>query len=132
MPIKPENRALYPSNWREIRASILERAGHRCEQCGVENHAVGYREADGSFVALSDEELHNGVAEADGLKVIKIVLTIAHLNHDPADNRPEGLRAYCQRCHLRHDAAHHARNAAMTRRARKLASGQPELLEAIQ
>lgn len=34
MPIRPENERRYPPNWREIRAAILERAGHRCEWCG--------------------------------------------------------------------------------------------------
>lgn len=31
MPIKPENRHRYPRNWREIRAQILDRAGHCCD-----------------------------------------------------------------------------------------------------
>ena len=31
MPIRPEMRHLYPPNWKEIRASILERAGNLCE-----------------------------------------------------------------------------------------------------
>lgn len=39
MPIKTENKHRYPSNWREIRAAILERAGDRCEQCGIPNRA---------------------------------------------------------------------------------------------
>ncbi|NJM13727.1 MAG: hypothetical protein HC889_19405 [Synechococcaceae cyanobacterium SM1_2_3] len=30
MPMKPENRARYPRNWKQIRAAILERAGQRC------------------------------------------------------------------------------------------------------
>ncbi|WP_027815186.1 hypothetical protein [Paraburkholderia bannensis] len=40
MPIKPENRGRYPSNWKQIRAQILERAGNCCEQCKVRNHAI--------------------------------------------------------------------------------------------
>jgi hypothetical protein len=31
MPIKPENRKRYPSDWNEIRAAILARAENRCE-----------------------------------------------------------------------------------------------------
>lgn len=128
MPIK--DRSLYPSNWKAIRASILERAGHKCEQCGVENYAVGYREADGTFVPVSDEALHNGVAEADNLKLLQIVLTISHTDHDPTNNDPTNLRALCQRDHLLHDKHLHAQNAAATRRARREAAGQPALLEA--
>lgn len=52
MPIKPENRRRYPANWAEIRDRIRARSGNRCEWCGVENGAVGYREDDGRFVML--------------------------------------------------------------------------------
>lgn len=43
------------------------------------------------------------------------MLTVAHLNHDPQDCRPENLKAMCQRCHLRYDVALHRRNASATR-----------------
>lgn len=52
---------------------------------------------------------------------VRIVLTIAHLNHDPQDNRDENLQALCQWCHLHHDVRFHHANARRTR-ARK--SGQ--------
>ena len=32
----------YPADWQKRRERILERAGHKCERCGVPNHAVGY------------------------------------------------------------------------------------------
>lgn len=35
MPIKPENKNRYPSNWKEIRVDILKRANNRCEFCGI-------------------------------------------------------------------------------------------------
>jgi len=54
----------------------------------------------------------------------KVALTVAHLNHDTTDNRPENLKAMCQRCHLRYDAKHHARSAAETRRRRRIDAGQ--------
>jgi 5-methylcytosine-specific restriction endonuclease McrA len=137
MPIKPANRALYPPAWPAIRRQILARAGHRCERCGLPNHAVGYRLRDGSFVPLCgngpcdaagqgqswpDLQPHSYAdalrfiavynccedADADGNHWMIIVLTVAHLNHDPRDNRPENLQALCQRCHNRHDRAHRA------------------------
>lgn len=43
----------------------------------------------------------------DGERVFRIVLTVAHLNHDRTDNRPENLAALCQRCHLLHDREQH-------------------------
>ena len=87
MPIKKENRGRYPKNWKEIRQQILQRANNRCEFCGRENHSM---------------------AENEQGKMIKVILTIAHLNHTPEDCRPENLRALCQRCHNRYDAQHRA------------------------
>jgi len=50
--------------------------------------------------------------------VIVIVLTTAHLNHDPTDCRPENLAAMCQRHHLQYDQRHHNETAYMSRKAR--------------
>ncbi len=105
MPIKPENKGRYPANWKsEIRPAILKRAENEhgwpcCEECGVPNHAEGYRDADGVFHDTGGLELQPGDE-----KLFKIVLTIAHLNHIEEDVRDENLRAWCQRCHLRYDA----------------------------
>jgi 5-methylcytosine-specific restriction endonuclease McrA len=112
MPIRPENQPLYPPNWREIRAAILERAGHRCERCGVPNRVWRNPRTD---AWTHDAEL----AETwllDGDRVARIVLTVAHLDHAPEHNDPANLRALCQRCHLAYDADHHARTAYATRR----------------
>lgn len=137
MPIKPENRALYPANWPAIRAAILERAGHRCEHpdCTARNYAFGIWHAtregwrwgeihDGQDPARSFRQARQRAAEVDfargeeGPKPIVIVLTIAHLNHDPTDCSDDNLRALCQRHHLAHDHDHHRANAQATRRAR--------------
>ena len=95
MPIRPENKARYPKDWKQIRAHILDRAGNRCEFCGVENHSVR----------------DNGT---------KVVLTIAHLEHQPENCSPENLRALCQKCHLTYDAKHHAQTRRQTREAKEL------------
>ena len=86
MPIKPENRTRYPRNWQQIRAAILERAGNRCEFCGVENHTYRLNPKTG--------------------KEARIILTIAHLDHTPENCAPDNLRALCQRCHNAYDAEH--------------------------
>lgn len=91
MPIRPENKARYPKNWKQIRADILKRADNKCEFCGVENYSI--RE--------------NGS---------KVILTIAHLDHTPENCDYSNLRALCQRCHNRYDAPHRAE----TRRKTKL------------
>jgi len=97
MPIKPENKKLYPPDWKEIRQGILERANNKCEFCGIENHTFR-------------EDEHSSVY---------IVLTIAHLDHDPTNNNQDNLRALCQRCHNRYDSERRKANARRTRRSRK-------------
>jgi glyoxylase-like metal-dependent hydrolase (beta-lactamase superfamily II) len=137
MPIKPENKARYPANWKQIRLHILSRAHYRCEHegCGAEHRSVGYW-LDGQFVRLNrvlrDAGYQPGslIACADGreLKVIRIVLTIAHLDHTPENCAEENLRAWCQRHHLAYDAEHHKRTAYATRKA---AAGTLDLFDAL-
>ena len=127
MPIKKENRSLYPPNWKVIRAEVLERAGNKCEKCGVENYAVGVRDLSGKFWSTTqfengEVEICNADFEKDGgdlKKSIRIVLTIAHVNHDPTDNGETGNRpnllVLCQKDHLNLDAGHHAINSRKTR-----------------
>jgi len=112
-PISPENRKLYPKNWKAIRAEILERAGHRCEcvgECGLHGPSL-FREK-----AKRCVERHGEPARwAKG----RIVLTIAHLNHNPKDNRRRNLAALCQRCHNRYDVEHRKKNRAKTIAAKR-------------
>jgi glyoxylase-like metal-dependent hydrolase (beta-lactamase superfamily II) len=113
----------YPANWQALRQTVLDRACHRCEACGVRNHVSGVRCADGSFFAYGDGA-EEALARGNG-RVIRIVLTIAHLDHDLAHNDLENLRALCQRCHNRLDRHHRAANAARTRDRKR---GQMALL----
>lgn len=77
----------YPGNWKtEIRPRILERASHCCEWCHAENY------------------------QPHPITGSKVVLTIAHLNHDITDNRDANLAALCQKCHNGYDAKHRAAN----------------------
>ena len=112
MPIKPENRKRSPKDWKAIRAAILERANHRCEQCGVKNHVWRNRET-GQWTSNA---LRAETWMMDGEHVSWIVLTIAHLDHTPENCDPDNLRALCQRCHLSYDAQQHAQTAYETRR----------------
>lgn len=139
MPISKQNRALYPSNWRsEIRPAILERAGHRCEFCAVANYAYGARDKHGEWYdENSIHHLNSDMGEmlfGEFPDMIKIVLTIAHLDHNPTNNDPANLRALCQRCHNRHDAAHRSANRAATCLAKRVAkrrAAQPDQLEVL-
>jgi hypothetical protein len=98
MPIRPENKARYPKDWKVITAGIRERAGDQCEgspdfpQC---------RAANGQPHPVTGS---------------RVVLTVAHLDHTPENCKPQNLRAWCQRCHLNYDKHHHAQTAYATRK----------------
>lgn len=111
MPIRPENKKLYPKNWPEIREKIKARAGNKCDICGVENHAIGYRTLIGEFVkvCMPDDDKWEEVRDAPK-KCFRIVCTVMHLNHDPTDNRDENLKFGCQKCHNNYDAKFRAEN----------------------
>lgn len=55
-------------------------------------------------------------------RFVTIVLTIAHLDHQPENCDPANLRAWCQRCDLRYDQAHHSESRHATIASKK-ASG---------
>ena len=99
MPIKPENRARYPKNWKsEIRPKILERANHACE-------------GSPDFPECRAANYHRHPKTGS-----RVVLTIAHLDHTPENCDDDNLKAWCQRCHLNYDKDHHRETAAQTRR----------------
>ena len=106
MPIRPENRHRYPKAWAKISKAIRhERAGNRCECYGECGHDHG-----GRCTAI------NG--EPHPVTGSKVVLTVAHLDHQPENVCASNLRAMCQRCHLAYDAEHHRQS-----RRRNLACG---------
>lgn len=136
MPIKPENRSLYPPDWHLISAAAKSRANYRCQHpgCSARQYAVG-RWLTGAQQWLEMREPPESYGDArqraaeisfslngDGpgeFKIIVIVLTVAHLNHDPTDCRPENLAAMCQRHHLAYDQQHHNETAYSTRMAKR-------------
>ena len=131
----PMNRKDYPKDWPAISLRIRERAGWRCEWCGVKNGAVGARDRNGNW---HDEDaihhMHSDHGEAlfgrYFPRMVRIILTVAHLGtpkpdgsrgnkHDKLDCRDENLAALCQRCHLNYDRADHLAVQAKNRRARQ-------------
>ncbi|MYT26091.1 hypothetical protein GTW69_38475 [Streptomyces sp. SID7760] len=116
MPIRPENRGRYPANWPEISAEIrFARAQGRCEcigECGRGTH-------DGRC-----PNGHGSPAYGTGSRVI---LTTAHLDHQPENCDPANLRAMCNGCHLHYDKDHHRQTRARTRAAALEAAGQDVL-----
>ena len=90
MPIRPENKARYPKDWK-LRSRFVRfyRAKNRCEWCDAAN------------------------GKPHPLTGSKVVLTTAHVY----DHRPEAasllnLAALCQKCHNGHDAKMRRKNRA--------------------
>lgn len=115
MPIRPENKDKYPGNWGEIVDAVRERSGDRCEGCGLKNGISGYRDIFGQFHEIIPSDLEGMLS--DGCHLITIVLTTAHLDHNPENSDMNNLRHYCQKCHNGHDAP--IRAAGIRRRRRQ-------------
>lgn len=100
MPIK--DKSVYPGNWPLIRLEMLRRAKYQCEcdgLCGIP-HGGRCSERHGK-----QAQQFNG----------RVILTTAHLNQNPKDNRRQNLRSLCQRCHLKLDEPYRNFNAVLTR-----------------
>jgi hypothetical protein len=112
MPILPENKNRYPSDWPEISARIKERDGNKCKTCGVPNHTLIYRPYKDERWELWPEGMQSEALTLDGEKPVYIVLTVMHLDHNPENCNDENLASGCQRCHNRYDTPHraHTRN----------------------
>lgn len=101
----PINYLRYHPDWKDIiRPEALKRAKHRCQKCFVPNRALIIYDSEDHWLQVDD--LISNECKKTGQKIIRIVLTTAHLNHLVIDNRPENLNMLCQRCHLNHDREH--------------------------
>lgn len=133
MPIRPENKHLYPKNWKEIRKDILKRANNCCEFCGMPNK---------SLLMYRDKKIHSIIKPTDFIydlhknnlcaktwlgcenrqlvryRLALVVLTIAHIDQDPTNNDYSNLRALCQKCHNTLDAPFRAKHRKENRSKR--------------
>jgi hypothetical protein len=108
MPIRPENRHFYAApEFVALRETLRRRSRNRCERCGADNGARGFFR----------------------LRVRGVILTVAHLDHDPRHRDPKRCAYLCQCCHLAHDARN---NYARRRRHVATARGQLWLDRAIE
>lgn len=111
----------YPHNWKTvIRPAILQRAENHCERCGAPNHALIRRSAHNGAIYHVSGGILPQAADLQWGEWIRVVLTIAHLDHDVSNNHHANLAALCQRCHLRHDAKQHVE----TRRRKRAAKSE--------
>lgn len=104
MPIRPELKQFYGVEWKTVtRPRILARAKNCCEWCGISNGT--------EFVGR-------------GGKLVKVILTVMHLNHTSGDDRDDNLKASCPSCHLIYDINHHHETRATRKdEGRPLLSG---------
>lgn len=111
----PIDYSKYPPNWlAEIRPRIMKRAENKCEVCGLEHKQTVYSvrfyvRENGRYkwrsIWFRNEQ--DAKRESNGnYKPVKVILTIAHLDHDEQNHnvRDDRLKAMCQICHLRYDA----------------------------
>jgi len=117
MPVTKANRRRYPANWPAIARAKKTQADWTCE---------------GSPAYPDCRAKHRAPHPVTGSRVI---ITTAHLDHMPENCTPENLAAWCQRCHLKYDQAHHAANvsatAARKRRARAQARARAAKSDAV-
>lgn len=137
MTSKAERRKRYPAAWASIRAGILQRAQDACEctgqcgddhdgRCSAPNHADIWRETDAPAFWKPAEDVGSRYPYEPFVNSgpTRVVLTIAHVDHDEQHNDPANLLALCQRCHFRLDAAD---NLARRRERRAAEGGQRPL-----
>jgi hypothetical protein len=117
MPIRPEHRWLYPIDWPQVSLRVrFERANGKCDHCRRPHGCVVAHLGNGLWWDEEASLWRNGRGKrvltgalAPQIYTTRVVLSCAHLNHDPTDNRDRNLAALCQRCHMIHDAAEHRR-----------------------
>lgn len=117
MPIRPENRWLYPIDWPQLSAAVrFDRAGARCERCARPHLRLIAHLGDGRWwdaesacwrTSSGRRIRKRAPFDLAAVRMTYVVLACAHLDHDPANSAPANLAALCQRCHMLHDAAEH-------------------------
>ena len=124
MPIRPEMRGFYPSNWPQISRQVrFERAGGACQGCGRPHGMTIRCLPDGRWFDAASRTWRNGrgrparwpdLVETVQTRQTRVVLAAAHLDHNPSNNRRRNLRSLCQRCHMIHDRPHHLAQRRIT------------------
>lgn len=90
----------YPDDWQVTAQRIKDEAGWCCQKCGKQCRRPG-----------------------EALDTHTRTLTVAHINHQPMDDRDENLVALCAPCHLKYDNVMRNMRRLATRRVRE-AAGQ--------
>jgi len=122
----PWDRKLYPKDWEAIAWGIKDASNWQCQECGRECRKPGE-----DWFNFTNRLVKGNWRDNDRLiheiskHPVRWVLTVAHLNHQPEDCRPENLRAMCAPCHCRYDL----RAMATKRRIKAERNGQLTLFD---
>ena len=130
----PMDRSLYPNNWEQIAHEVKQQANWHCEECGKPCRKPGVKWVDfvghlltdnsGDWYDQTCDEVNGDLVE----KPQRFTLTVAHLDHNPANCDRSNLKALCSVCHLRYDQEHHRKSRARTLKLKQEAAGQLTLL----
>jgi hypothetical protein len=106
----------YSPDFKQISRRIrFERAGNRCEWCGIANYTVieyvdECQESTKPFSIVKEARDYAKKMNSQSIRVGNkgiwfsvVILTVAHLDHNTANDDEGNLKALCQRCHLGHD-----------------------------
>ena len=139
MPIRADLRHFYRGEaYAETRARIVKRANDRCEQCSKPNRQF-VETTSGVLIFGPDPDerrpfmfwwgrgcwrdesgkAFHSIPMRDKPRSIRVVLTMAHLDHDPANNADDNLKMLCQWCHLNWDKLHHRETRCNRKDARR-------------
>ncbi|NET31044.1 MAG: HNH endonuclease [Cyanothece sp. SIO1E1] len=110
----PMNRQLYPHDWEAIALAIKHQAQWQCQECGRTCHIPGE-----NWFEFFERIGWQHAQEKWG----RFILTLAHLDHQPANCDPANLRAWCSVCHLRYDT----KAMATKKRLKRESLGQLQL-----
>jgi hypothetical protein len=94
MPIRPEMRGFYPSDWPQISRRVrFERAAGICQGCGRPHGTTVRCLPDGRWFDAARRTWRNSrgrparwpdLVETAQMRQTRVVLAAAHLDHDPA------------------------------------------------
>ncbi|WP_020395373.1 hypothetical protein [Thiolinea disciformis] len=138
MPIRKDLKPLYPANWKQLSTDLKAKAGWECQGCGMPQYGLAFwDEGLGRYQLIKGNRFYDQLEYTESYKsaiaakqhleqwcdypnkLIIIVLTVAHLDHDPTNNDPSNLRVLCGRCHLQYDEPHHRANRVRNARCGK-------------
>ena len=126
MPIHARYRWFYPIDWPQLSAVIrFKRAQGKCEGCGRPHGYTVCHLGDGRWWDRDKKQWRDGKGRPlrrlpalwlwkGTIRSTRVVLACSHLDHDPTNNRPSNLKAFCQRCHMLHDRPEHQRRRWFT------------------